>query len=120
MSALLLRHSGNRLRNQVSLVASVADAEDAAVDNYVEALLPGPQNVFVLEGDFGSDTDATQVVALSSSAQGLGVAPLALPFIDSLRCARRLGPSPLPYSTVLQRPRKTYFHQGGASSLTGT
>jgi hypothetical protein len=47
----------------------MADAEDAAVQSYVEALLPVSQNVFVLEGDFGSDTDATQVVARSSSAQ---------------------------------------------------
>ena len=60
----------------------MADAEDATVESYVEALLPVSQNVFVLEGDFGSDTDAAQVVAGSSSAQGLGVAPLALPFTE--------------------------------------
>ena len=66
----------------MSLVGSMADAEDATVESYVEALLPVSQNVFVLEGDFGSDTDAAQVLAGSSSAQGLGVAPLALPYID--------------------------------------
>ena len=55
----------------------MADAEDATVAVYVEALLPVSQNVFVLEGDVGSDTDATQVVAISSTARGLGVAPLA-------------------------------------------
>ena len=48
----------------------------------MEALLPVSQNVFVLEGDFGSDTDADQVLAGSSSAQGLGVAQLALPHTD--------------------------------------
>ena len=60
----------------------MADAEDAIVENYVEALLPVSQNVFVFERDVGSDTDATQVVAISSSAQGLGVGPLALPFTE--------------------------------------
>ena len=60
----------------------MADAEDATIETYMEALLPVSQNVFVLEGDFGSDTDAAQVLAGSSSAQGLGVAPLALPYTD--------------------------------------
>ena len=49
----------------------MADAEDAIVESYEEALLPVSQKVFVLEGDFGSDTDATQVLAGSSSVQGL-------------------------------------------------
>ena len=60
----------------------MTDAEDATIETYMEALLPVSQNVFVLEGDFGSNTDAAQVLARSSSAQGLGVARLALPYTD--------------------------------------
>ena len=60
----------------------MADAEDATIESYMEALLPVSQNVFVLEGNFGPDTDAAQALAGSSSAQGLGVVPLALPFTE--------------------------------------
>ena len=63
----------------MSLLGSLADAEGATIETYMEALLQVSQNVFVLEGDFGSDTDAAQVLARSSSAQGLGVAQLAPP-----------------------------------------
>ena len=95
----------------------MADAEDATVETYVEALLPVSQNAFVLEGDFGSDTDAAQVVARSSTAQGLGVAPLALPFTEVCTPPRsQSSAAVLPHAQV----RKTYFHEGGASSLTGT
>ncbi len=58
----------------------MADAEDAIVESYTEALFPVSQNVFVLEGDFGSDADAAQVVAGSSSAQVLCVSSLELTF----------------------------------------
>ena len=126
MSALLLRHSGSRLRKQVSLVASMADAEYATVESYVEA-----QNVFVLEGDFGSDTDAAQAVAGSSSAHGLGVAPLAVQLTDV--CTPPRSQSSAFYgspransdiasfssSTSTRQVRNMYFHQGGTSSLTG-
>ncbi len=47
----------------------MTDAEDATIESYMEALLPVSRNVFVLEGDFGSDTDAAQVLAGSLSAQ---------------------------------------------------
>ena len=36
---MLLRHPRNRLRKTLSILASMADVEDAAVENYAEAHL---------------------------------------------------------------------------------